>query len=125
MIYLTYDEFEQMGGDCDLTAFNRSIDRACALIDNATHGRLAKMKEIPQQAKALCRDLVEYFAGGYGASKQVSNRSESAGVISQSESYVIRSTEERAGEIDDMIKDYLLNVVDDNGNSVLYRGCIV
>ena len=34
MIYLTYDEYSAMGGICDLTAFNRNIDRACGVIDN-------------------------------------------------------------------------------------------
>lgn len=124
MIYLTYDEYSNIGGVLDVTAFNRNLDRACGVIDNATHNRIEKMLDVPQQAKALCRDLVEYFANDFGSSKQVSNRSESAGVISQSESYVIRSIEERAGEIDDMVKDYLLNVVDDNGTPLLYRGCM-
>jgi hypothetical protein len=42
--------------------------------------------------------------------------------VSESESFVIRSIEERAGEIDDMIRDYLLFVADDNGTPLLYRG---
>jgi hypothetical protein len=82
------------------------------------------MKSIPQNVKPLCRDLVEYFAANFGSSKQVSSRNQSAGGVSESESFVIRSIEERAGEIDDMVKDYLLNVVDDNGTPLLYRGCL-
>ena len=124
MIYLTYDEYSAMGGICDLTAFNRNIDRACGIIDNATHNRIEGMTEVPQRAKALCRDLVEYLANDFGSSKQISNHSQSAGGVSESESFVIRSIEERAGEIDDMVKDYLLNEVDDNGTPLLYRGCL-
>ena len=124
MIYLTYDEYSAMGGICDLTAFNRNIDRACGVIDNATHNRIECMAEVPQMAKALCRDLVEYLANDFGSSKQISNHSQSAGGVSESESFVIRSIEERAGEIDDMVKDYLLNEVDDNGTPLLYRGCL-
>lgn len=124
MIYLTYDEYSQkLGGICDVTAFNRYIDRACGIIDNATHNRIECMAEVPQRAKALCRDLVEYLANDFGSSKQVSNHSQSAGGVSESESFVIRSIEERVGEIDDMVKDYLLNEVDDNGTPLLYRGC--
>ena len=123
MTYLTYEEYSNMGGVLDLTAFNRNIDRACGIIDNATHNRIECMKEVPQRAKALCRELVEYFAANFGSSKQISNHSQSAGGVSESESYVIRSTEERAGEINDMVKDYLLNEVDDNGTPLLYRGC--
>ena len=124
MIYLTYEEYLNIGGICDLTAFNRNIDRACGIIDNATHNRIECMAEVPQRAKALCRDLIEYFAENFGSSKQISNHSQSAGGVSESESFVIRSIEERAGEIDDMVKDYLLNEVDDNGTPLLYRGCI-
>lgn len=124
MTYLTYTEYKELGGTLEETAFNRNIDRSCGIIDNATHNRIADMKSIPQNVKPLCRDLVEYFAANFGSSKQVSSRSQSAGGVSESESFVIRSIEERAGEIDDMVKDYLLNVVDDNGTPLLYRGCL-
>lgn len=118
-----HQEYLALGGVCDATAFNRYIDRACGIIDNATHNRIECMAEVPQRAKALCRDLVEYLANDFGSSKQISNHSQSAGGVSESESFVIRSTEERAGEIGDMVKDYLLNEVDDNGTPLLYRGC--
>ena len=124
MQYLTYEEYIEIGGTLDLTAFNRNVDRACGIIDNATHNRIERMKEVPQRAKALCRDLVEYLANDFGSSKQISNHSQSAGGVSESESFVIRSIEERAGEIDDMVKDYLLNEVDDTGTPLLYRGCM-
>ena len=124
MTYLTYEEYSNMGGICDLTAFNRFSDRACGIIDNATHNRVECMAEVPQRAKALCRDLVEYLASDFGSSRQISNHSQSAGGVSESESFVIRSIEERAGEIDDMVKDYLLNEVDDNGTPLLYRGAM-
>ena len=124
MIYLTYAEYKEIGGTLEETAFIRNIDRACGIIDNATHNRIECMAEVPQKAKALCRDLVEYFANDFGSSKQVSNHSQSAGGVSESESFVIRSIEERAGEIDDMIKDYLLNEIDDNRTPLLYRGCL-
>lgn len=123
MQYLTYEEYVEIGGVLEVTAFNRNIYRACGIIDNATHNRIECMVEIPQKAKVLCRDLIEYLANDFGSSKQVSSRSQSAGGVSESESFVIRSTEERAGEIDDMVKDYLLNEFDDNGTPLLYRGC--
>ena len=123
MIYLTYDGYKEIGGNLDVTAFNRNIGRACGIIDNATHNRITE-GSVPDNAKALCRDLVEHFAASFGSSKQVSNHSQSAGGVSESESFVIRSIEERAGEIDDMVKDYLLGEVDENGTPLLYRGCL-
>ena len=40
MQYLTYEEYTEIGGTLDLAAFNRNIDRACGIIDNATHNRI-------------------------------------------------------------------------------------
>ena len=123
MVYLTYEEYSAMGGICDLTAFNRNIDRACGIIDNATHNRIEGMAEVPQRAKALCRDLVEYLARNDITETSVTSRSQSAGGVSESESYANKTAEDVYGDIQNMIYDYLLNVTDDNGTSLLYRGC--
>ena len=123
MIYLTYDEYSAMGGICDLTAFNRNIDRACCIIDNATHNRIECMAEVPQMAKALCRDLVEYLARNGTTENAVTSRSQSAGGVSESESYATKTADDMYGDIQNLIYDYLLNVTDDNGTPLLYRGC--
>ena len=62
MTYLTYEEYSNMGGVLDLTAFNRFSDRAFGIVDNATHNRIEPMHGEPKKAKAICRDLVEYLA---------------------------------------------------------------
>ena len=62
MQYLAYHEYTGIGGTLDPTAFNRHIHRACGIIDNATHKRIEKMSSVPEQAKALCRELVDYLA---------------------------------------------------------------
>lgn len=124
MTYLTYEEYSNsLGGALDLTAFNRYIDRACGIIDNATHNRIECMSEVPQRAKALCRDLVEYLARNDTTEIAVTSRSQSAGGVSESESYVTKTDVELQADIDNMITDYLLNVTDDNGTPLLYRGC--
>lgn len=124
MQYLTYEEYTKIGGVCDLTAFNRNIDRACGVIDNATHNRIECMANVPKQAKALCRDLVEYLARNITTDAVVSSRSQSAGTVSESESYVIKSKDELQSDIDEMIVDYLGSVTDDNGTPLLYRGAM-
>ena len=123
MTYLTYEEYSNMGGVLDLTAFNRNIDRACGVIDNATHNRIECMVEVPQRAKALCRDLVEYLARYSTSDMVVSSRSQSAGGVSESESYATKTADDVYGDIQNMVYDYLLNVTDDNGTPLLYRGC--
>ena len=123
MQYIEYQEYLGIGGICDATAFNRNIDRACGIIDNATHNRIECMAEIPQRAKALCRDLVEYLARNNTTEIAVTSRSQSAGGVSESESYVVKTADDAYGDIQNMIYDYLLNVTDDNGTPLLYRGC--
>lgn len=124
MQYLTYEEYSSLGGELSLTAFNRNIDRACGIIDNATHNRIECMKKVPQKAKALCRDLVEYLANDFGSSKQISNHSQSAGGVSESESYATKTADDIYGDIQNMLYDYLGNEKDDKGTPLLYRGAI-
>ena len=52
MTYLTYEEYSNIGGRTvlDLTAFNRNIDRVCAMIYNRTQSRLECFEEIPQKS---------------------------------------------------------------------------
>lgn len=123
MIYLTYEEYSNMGGICDLTAFNRNIDRACGVIDNATHNRIEYMAYVPQRAKALCRDLVEYLARNDTTEIAVTSRSQSAGGVSESESYATKTADDVYCDIHNMLYDYLGAETDDNGTPLLYRGC--
>ena len=123
MRYIEYQEYLYIGGVLDSTAFNRNIDRACGVIDNATHNRIECMAEVPQRAKALCRDLVEYLARNDTTEIAVTSRSQSAGGVSESESYATKTADDVYSDIQNMIYDYLLNVTDDNGTPLLYRGC--
>ena len=126
MQYLTYEEYSNIGGTLEETAFNRYIDRACGVINNATHNRIKSMSEIPSMGKALCRDLVEYMATNSSVTeKSVSSWSESTGPVSESVSYVQKSKEDMQSDIDELIYQYLGSVSDDNGTPLLYRGCSV
>ena len=124
MIYLTYEEYSNIGGICDLTAFNRNIDRACGVIDNATHNRIDGMAEVPQRAMALCRDLVEYLARNGTTENAVTSRSQSAGGVSESESYATKTADDVYGDVQNMLYDYLGNEKDDKGTPLLYKGAM-
>ena len=120
MQYLTFDEYVNLGGECDSAAFNRQIMRVCGVVANATHSRIDWMAEIPQEVKGLCRDLVDY----YNASNEsnIESKSQSAGAVSESVSYSVKTKEEHESEIDSIIFDYLGRVTDDNKTPLLYRG---
>lgn len=124
MRYIEYQEYLDIGGVLDNAAFNRNIDRACGIIDNATHNRIECMANVPKQAKALCRDLIEYLAtNGNVNEKDVSSWSENQGPVTESISYVSKTKEEMQTDIDGLVYDYLASVTDDNGTPLLYRGC--
>jgi hypothetical protein len=124
MQYLNYGEYTDMGGICDNAAFLRNIDRACIVIDNETHRRVEKMREIPREVKLCCRDLVEYIATNPLTEKTVSSRSQSAGSVSESESYENKTADDRLKEMQNIIYDYLASVTDDYCTPLLYRGAM-
>ena len=124
MQYLNYGEYTEMGGTCDSVAFDRNIDRACIVIDNETRRRVEKMREIPREVKLCCRDLVEYIATNPLTEKTVSSRSQSAGSVSESESYENKTADDRLKEMQNIVYDYLASVRDDYWMPLLYRGAM-
>ena len=123
MIYLTYEEYSNIGGICDLTAFNRNIDRACGMIDNRTQSRLECFEEIPQIVKVVCADLVDYIANNSVDKAIVTSKSQSAGGVSESESYAIKTAEDYSADLD-RIFEPLAVVKTENGISITYRGAM-
>lgn len=124
MQYLAYEEYTEMGGTLDLTAFKRNIDRACGFVDLHTQSRLQSVLEVSQRAKACVRDLVECLANNSANGKVVTSKSQSAGGVSESESYATKSTDEINAEMLCIVYDYLIREKDDNGTPLMYRGAM-
>lgn len=123
MQYLTYEEYAEIGGTLDLTAFNRNIDRACAMIDIRTQSRLEAFESIPQIVKIVCADLVGYIANNTVEKPFMTSRSQSAGGVSESESYAVKTVNDFANDLD-RIFEPLTGVKTKNGISILYRGAL-
>ena len=123
MTYLTYEEYSNMGGVLDLTAFNRNIDRACAMIEIRTQSRLEEFEEIPQIVKVVCRDLVDYISVNSVEKPIVTSKSESAGVISESISYATKTAEDYSADLDRIFEPLGL-VKTKNGIQIDYRGAM-
>lgn len=123
MIYLTYEEYVEIGGVLELTAFNRNIDRTCGIVKNATFGRIDTMTETPREVRACCRELVEYLADNVSG-KTITSKSQSAGGVSESESYANKTTEDIENDCANIIFDYLGSVKTENGTPLLYRGAM-
>ena len=124
MTYLTYEEYTEIGGTLDLTAFSRSIDRVCGFIDLHTQSRLQSVLEASQRVKACVRDLVEYLANNLSIDKAVTSKSQSAGGVSESESYATKNTDEINCEMLNIVYDYLATEKDDCGTPLMYRGAM-
>ncbi len=123
MTYLTYEEYSNMGGVLDMTAFSRNIDRACAMIDIRTHSRLEEFEEIPQIVKVVCRDLIEYISSNSVEKPVVTSKSESQGPISESVSYATKTAEDFSIDLD-RIFEPLGTVKTKNGIQIDYRGAM-
>jgi hypothetical protein len=123
MQYLTYEEYTEIGGTLDLTAFKRNIDRACTMIDIRTQSRLECFENIPQIVKIVCADLVGYIATNTVDKAIVTSRSQSAGGVSESESYATKTVEDYSADLD-RIFEPLAVVKTKNGISLLYKGAM-
>lgn len=123
MRYLTYDEYKETGGVLSEKVFLRNIDRASGIISAHTFGRTDKMENIPNELKLLCRDLTEYLAANRNdGEKQAISIKESAGTVSESISYEVKTASEAEKDIDDMVYFFLAGIKTENGIPVLYRG---
>ena len=123
MIYLTFEEYSEIGGVLDLTAFNRNIDRACAMIDNRTQSRLECFEKIPQIVKVVCADLVDYIAKNAVDKPIVTSKSQSAGGVSESERYATKTAEDYSADLN-RIFEPLSVVKTENGVNILYKGAM-
>lgn len=123
MEYITYDEYQKIGGVLDSAAFERYSMRAFSKIRQETHGRIENMKSVPNEVKQLSRDLIEYMFYNLKSEKTIISASQSQGGSSESESYQNKTSLDIDNEISELIYDYLSAMMDDNGTPLLYRGC--
>jgi hypothetical protein len=124
MTYLTYEEYQKIGGTLDLTAFERNMDRACGFVDLHTQSRLQSVLKVSTRVKACVRDLAEYLANNVSGGKAVISKSQSAGGVSESESYATKTLDEINAEMLCIVYDYLISEKDDNGTPLMYRGAM-
>ena len=137
--YLTYAEYEDMGGTLDETLFNSLVLDAQGYIDWFTFNRLWKeewrTEDVMERVKICMYQLISLVAakqnlitpqgtnaGGINLNAQVSQQSND-GV---STTYAVLSGEllfsHAKKEIEDTINRYLNGIVNSVGRKLLYRG---
>lgn len=122
MNYLTYAEYQALGGALTQTAFNRFSARADGVIDAATKKRIVGMATMPNAAKNAAYELIGLFSQNDDTTVAVASKSQSAGSVSESVSYVTQSAADIDEAIDRILWDFLGAVEDDSGTPLLYRG---
>lgn len=133
-MYLTYTEYQNMGGTLDETTFNDFEFEAEAQIDWYTFNRLKNETEFPEAVKRCMYHLIKLLQQKAQASVvdgQSADGTITAGVASQSNDGVSISfntlsakdmVETAKAEIADCINKYLQGVMNSLGQKVLYRG---
>ena len=115
-MYLTFAEYQALGGTITATAFPLLEFKARKMIDSYTQGRVNKMTAIPEDIKKCMFELIGKISTEqeYGAGMITS---ESSGSYSYSVD-ISTSNQSKA----ETIRTYLSGVTDDNGIYLLFAG---
>lgn len=132
-MYLTYNEYLNMGGTLDETAFSNYVMDAEMLIDWYTFNRLQSETSIPLRVKQCVFKLISLAemkaksfvlgrdATGEGAASVASQSNDGVSIsyntISASQAFDLAKSES-----EQLIKQYLNGVVNSAGRKLLYRG---
>ena len=133
-MYLSYEEYQNMGGTLDETTFNDLEFEAECKVNYWTFNRLKKEEIYPEELQRCMYKLIgliQQVQQASAPSGDASTGSVSAGIASMSndgvsESYNVMSAadavEQASAQIDGCIRQYLADVKNSLGQKVLYRG---
>ena len=118
-MYLSYEEYKELGGTKDETTFSNNQYQIESKIDYITSGRIKKLTDIPEPVKMLCLRLHLNFWEKIDVDKSDNLASYSNGI--ESFGYISQSSEGGAStlnkQINNIIREYLWEYP-----QLLYRG---
>lgn len=131
-MYLTYAEYQTMGGTLDETAFNNFEFEASCLVDWYTFNRLKNETEYPETLKRCVFKLIEMVQAkntslslgddGSGNATAIASQSNDGVSISYNVMSASRLFDNAKSEVKSIIQQYLSGVVNSLGHKLLYRG---
>ncbi len=134
-MYLTYEEYTEMGGTLESTAFQNFEAESEAWINWYTFNRLNNLKEIPDELKKCVFKLIDLAkvhaellagisnTGGAGIASQSNDGvSISYNTISASEAFASLNSTNKGNLVEQTIRLYLNGIKDAKGRNALYRG---
>ena len=135
-MYLTYDDYQNMGGTLDETTFESLEFEASAYIDYVTFNRLENETVIPEKVQRCVYYIIGLLEQKLNAMQSVpvnggNSQGGGLGITSQSNdgvsvSYNVMSAKDVLtscqDEIENAVKTYLQGVTNTLGRKLLYRG---
>lgn len=131
-MYLSYEEYQSMGGTLDEATFNDYEFEAEALVNWYTFNRLKGDSTFPEELKRLMKYLINLAqskagilsAGGSGddSTKAIASQSNDGVSISYNVLSAKDTMESIKVESESAIKMYLQNTMNEAGRKLLYRG---
>ena len=125
--YLTYEEYQGLGGTLDQTPFNLLEFEVRRRINMRSQNRLLDAETIPQEVK-LCEYKMIEDVGQYiqsiietGNGNVASENTDGYSISYITADKVSGIVKQKGSEMDDIIREYLLGVVY-NGQHLLYAG---
>ncbi len=123
MQYLTFNEYVEMGGVLDETAFTPLARKAEYHINAQASGmtgvRIKRLAEIPECVKECVYELVFFFSANKTNERQIASESQSQGGTNESVSYVQKTEEDINMQLENIICNFLFG---GGMGHLLYRG---
>lgn len=116
--YLTYAEYQSLGGTLDEVPFNILELTARGMVDNLTLGRLKVLTSQINEVKVCIFELIDNMTSQTTNTKNVASES----IDGYSVSYSTKTTEEQQHLYDDIIRSNLLMCRLEDGTPYLYCG---
>ena len=112
-MYLTFDDYVNMGGKIGYAAFCVYLRRAEAEINKHTYRRLINSETIPEEVKSCVFELIELYD---------KKAKQSIGSVSNDGVSVSYEAVDVEKQTVDIIKSFLMHVPDSTGTPLLYMG---
>lgn len=122
--YIDLKFYETLEGEIAVPSskFNRYAIQASSIVKNNTFGRINE-KNVPYEVKyATCLIMEKLYEFDKKNSQIGIKKSESIGKVSVSYSDTSDLSKKRDEEIQQILRTYLIDVVDEKGVPLLYRG---
>ena len=118
-MYLTYEEYQTMGGAADEPTFTRLCTAASGRIDRLTHGRVRCFEQVPQEVKVAAFEVTRREEGYEAEDARVASFTNDG----MSVTYAQETAPQRDSSLNSVVIDMLWGLKAADGKTpILYAG---